>query len=56
MSFKILYFNLSFFLIFKVENEYGSYYTCDKGYMEGLRDMLKEYLGDDTVLFTTGFV
>ncbi|CAF0759614.1 unnamed protein product [Brachionus calyciflorus] len=37
----------------QVENEYGSYYTCDKKYTGELRDMFKKYLGDDVVLFTT---
>ncbi|RNA22068.1 Beta-galactosidase [Brachionus plicatilis] len=37
----------------QVENEYGSYYTCDKKYTGELRDLFKLYFGDDVVLFTT---
>ena len=38
----------------KVENEYGSYYTCDMKYRTDLRDIIINALGDDVVLFTTG--
>jgi len=37
----------------QVENEYGSYYACDFQYTAHLRDLLKKYLGNDVVLFTT---
>lgn len=37
----------------QIENEYGSYYTCDKNYLSELRDKFREHLGDDTVYFTT---
>ena len=38
----------------QIENEYGSYYTCDKTYLAQLRDLFRQYLGDDVVFFTTG--
>ena len=38
---------------FQVENEYGSYYACDRDYMAHLRDLFRSQLGDDIVLFTT---
>lgn len=38
----------------KVENEYGSYWTCDKAYTGELRDTFINYFGNDVVLFTTG--
>ncbi|XP_045560893.1 beta-galactosidase-1-like protein [Salmo salar] len=37
----------------QVENEYGSYYTCDYNYMRHLRTLFQFFLGDNTVLFTT---
>lgn len=37
----------------QVENEYGSYYTCDYNYMRTLRSLFRSFLGDDVVLFTT---
>ena len=37
----------------QVENEYGSFFTCDKNYTEHLRDVFRSYLGNDVVLFTT---
>lgn len=40
----------------KVENEYGSYYTCDKAYTGELRDLFNFYFGNDVVLFTTGWI
>ena len=36
----------------KVENEYGSYFTCDQKYLEFLKSLFEDYLGDDVVLFT----
>jgi beta-galactosidase len=38
----------------QIENEYGSYYACDSNYTGALRDIFREYLGDDIVYFTTG--
>ncbi|XP_054644358.1 beta-galactosidase-1-like protein [Dunckerocampus dactyliophorus] len=37
----------------QVENEYGSYYACDYNYMRHLRTLLRVFLGEDTILFTT---
>ena len=37
----------------QVENEYGSYFTCDQKYLEYLQSLFKEYLGNDVILFTT---
>ena len=37
----------------QVENEYGSYYACDRGYMEHLYSLFRDLLGDDVILFTT---
>uniref|UniRef100_UPI00398F80F3 beta-galactosidase-1-like protein isoform X2 n=1 Tax=Pristiophorus japonicus TaxID=55135 RepID=UPI00398F80F3 len=37
----------------QVENEYGSYFTCDYNYLRHLREVLRSYLGDDVLLFTT---
>ena len=38
----------------KIENEYGSYYTCDTKYKNDLRDLFISHLGSDVVYFTTG--
>ena len=48
-----LYKNGGPIIMVQVENEYGSYYACDKIYLGLLRDLFKKYLGNDTVLFTT---
>ncbi|XP_070565060.1 LOW QUALITY PROTEIN: beta-galactosidase-like [Ptychodera flava] len=37
----------------QVENEYGSYYTCDYDYLRFLRNKIIDTLGSDVVLFTT---
>ena len=37
----------------QVENEYGSYYACDRQYTTALRDLFRQFLGNDVVLFTT---
>ena len=41
------------FLILQVENEYGSYFACDKDYIEHLKNLFRQYLGPNVVLFTT---
>ncbi len=46
----IVYKVLSFLL--QVENEYGSYFACDKVYLEFLRGLFLKHLGDDVILFT----
>uniref|UniRef100_A0A8R1DHI1 Glyco_hydro_35 domain-containing protein n=1 Tax=Caenorhabditis japonica TaxID=281687 RepID=A0A8R1DHI1_CAEJA len=40
-------------LMLQIENEYGSYDSCDKPYLRFLRDLTKAYVGDDVLLFTT---
>ena len=37
----------------QVENEYGSYYTCDHEYMTHLQTLFEQYLGKDVILYTT---
>ena len=37
----------------QIENEYGSFFTCDKNYTGQLRDQVKSVLGDDVVIYTT---
>ncbi|XP_019617515.1 PREDICTED: beta-galactosidase-like [Branchiostoma belcheri] len=37
----------------QVENEYGSFYTCDYDYLRHLRQVFIQHLGPDVVLFTT---
>ncbi|KAJ1352677.1 hypothetical protein KIN20_009078 [Parelaphostrongylus tenuis] len=40
-------------LMVQIENEYGSYDKCDRNYTAWLRDLTREFLGDDTVIYTT---
>lgn len=40
-------------IMVQVENEYGSYYSCDFSYLNWLRDLFKRHVKDDAVLFTT---
>lgn len=47
-----LYKNGGPILMLQVENEYGHFYACDKNYTRWLRDLMKEKLGDDVVLYT----
>ena len=35
----------------KVENEYGSYFTCDHQYMSHLQEVIEQHLGKDVILF-----
>uniref|UniRef100_A0A663MZG3 Galactosidase beta 1 like n=1 Tax=Athene cunicularia TaxID=194338 RepID=A0A663MZG3_ATHCN len=37
----------------QVENEYGSYYACDHGYLQHLLGSFRALLGNEVVLFTT---
>ena len=37
----------------QVENEYGSYYACDRNYLQHLNSVFRQYLGPNVVLFTT---
>lgn len=49
----LLYENGGPIITVQVENEYGSYYTCDKEYLSHLHATFRKYLGDNVVLFTT---
>lgn len=49
-----LYNNGGPIIMVQVENEYGSYFACDHQYTGHLRDLFRKYLGDETLLFTTG--
>ncbi|CAJ0588403.1 unnamed protein product [Cylicocyclus nassatus] len=40
-------------LMLQIENEYGSTSFCDRIYTAWLRDYVRSYLGNDTVIFTT---
>ena len=44
---------LSLCILFQLENEYGSYFTCDHQYMSHLQDLFEQHLGKDVILFTT---
>ncbi|XP_053296555.1 beta-galactosidase-1-like protein [Pleuronectes platessa] len=48
-----LYINGGNIITVQVENEYGSYFTCDYNYMRHLRTLFRFFVGEDTVLFTT---
>ena len=37
----------------KIENEYGSYFACDRVYTSALRDQVRTVLGDDIIIYTT---
>ncbi|KAH7952780.1 hypothetical protein HPB49_001069 [Dermacentor silvarum] len=49
----LLYVNGGPVIAVQVENEYGSYAACDYVYTAYLRDMMRRYLGDDVILYTT---
>ncbi|KAK3752402.1 hypothetical protein QZH41_008606, partial [Actinostola sp. cb2023] len=49
----LLYANGGPIISVQVENEYGSYYTCDHDYMSHLEILFRQHLGNDTILFTT---
>lgn len=49
----LLYENGGPIITVQVENEYGSYYTCDKDYLSHLHATFRKYLGGTVVLFTT---
>ncbi|NWR71406.1 BGAL galactosidase, partial [Centropus unirufus] len=48
-----LYENGGPIIMVQVENEYGSYFTCDYDYLRFLLNLFREHLGDEVVLFTT---
>ncbi|CAF0809116.1 unnamed protein product [Adineta steineri] len=49
----LLYNNGGPVITVQVENEYGSYKACDHDYTSYLRDIFRQYLGDNVALFTT---
>lgn len=49
----LLYENGGPIITVQVENEYGSYYACDRLYMTHLHNVFRQYLGNNVVLFTT---
>lgn len=49
----LLYENGGPIIMVQVENEYGSFYTCDQNYMKHLESTFRQYLGPNVVLFTT---
>ena len=49
----LLYENGGPIIMVQVENEYGSYFTCDQQYMQHLENTFRMYLGPHVVLFTT---
>ena len=48
----LLKIKIMLFPLLQVENEYGSYFACDKVYLELLQSFYREYLSDDIVLFS----
>ncbi|XP_037702608.1 beta-galactosidase isoform X2 [Choloepus didactylus] len=49
----LLYQNGGPIITVQVENEYGSYFTCDYDYLRFLQKRFRYHLGDKVVLFTT---
>ncbi|XP_042331102.1 beta-galactosidase isoform X2 [Sceloporus undulatus] len=48
-----LYQNGGPIIMVQVENEYGSYFACDFDYLRYLKNLFRQFLGDEVVLFTT---
>ncbi|XP_035827984.1 beta-galactosidase isoform X3 [Aplysia californica] len=48
-----LYINGGPVVMVQIENEYGSYFACDRAYTASLRDKVREILGNDVVIYTT---
>ena len=48
-----LYSNGGPIIMIQIENEYGSYYTCDRAYLQFLYALVHTFLGSDVVAFTT---
>lgn len=40
-------------LMVQIENEYGSYQPADRNYTIWLRDLARQYLGDQVVFYTS---
>ncbi|XP_018428213.1 PREDICTED: beta-galactosidase [Nanorana parkeri] len=49
----LLYQNGGPIITVQVENEYGSYFTCDYNYLRHLMKLFRQHLGDEVILFTT---
>ncbi|NP_001032730.1 beta-galactosidase [Canis lupus baileyi] len=49
----LLYQNGGPIITMQVENEYGSYFTCDYDYLRFLQKLFHHHLGNDVLLFTT---
>ena len=49
----VLYENGGPVIMVQVENEYGSYFTCDSAYLMHLHDLFRRSLGENIILFTT---
>lgn len=49
----LLYENGGPIISVQVENEYGSYFTCDKNYLKHLETTFRAHLGPNVILFTT---
>ncbi|XP_064489747.1 beta-galactosidase-like [Ornithodoros turicata] len=49
----LLYSNGGPVIMLQVENEYGSYPACDFKYTAHLRDVVRSYVGDDVILYST---
>ncbi|XP_066207042.1 beta-galactosidase [Saccopteryx leptura] len=49
----LLYQNGGPIITVQVENEYGSYFSCDYDYLRFLQKCFRHHLGDDVILFTT---
>ncbi|XP_040209272.1 beta-galactosidase [Rana temporaria] len=49
----LLYQNGGPIITVQVENEYGSYFTCDYNYLRHLTKVFRQHLGDEVILFTT---
>ncbi|XP_060086109.1 beta-galactosidase-like [Ylistrum balloti] len=49
----LLYSNGGPVIMVQIENEYGSYYACDRNYTSHLKDKFVSHLHDEVLLFTT---
>lgn len=49
----MLYQNGGPIILTQIENEYGFYPACDQKYMLWMRDLVRQFLGNDPVLITT---
>ena len=50
---KDMYGNGGNIIMVQVENEYGAFKSCDKNYLNFLRDETRKYTSDNAILFTT---